>query len=29
VRWSGRLAAGMIVHALFNGLALFVLIATN
>ena len=28
-RWSGRLAAGMIVHALFNGLAVAVLIATN
>jgi uncharacterized protein len=26
-RWSGRLAAGMIVHALFNALALVVLIA--
>lgn len=29
VRWSGRLAAGMIVHALFNGLALLVLILTD
>jgi membrane protease YdiL (CAAX protease family) len=29
VRWSGRLAAGMIVHALFNGLALLLLIASN
>ena len=29
VRWSGRLAAGMIVHALFNGLALVVLILLN
>jgi uncharacterized protein len=28
-RWSGRLAAGIIVHALFNGLAVTVLIATN
>jgi len=25
VRWSGRLAAGMMVHALFNGLAVLVL----
>jgi CAAX protease family protein len=29
VRWSGRLAAGIIVHALFNGLAIAVLIARN
>jgi membrane protease YdiL (CAAX protease family) len=29
VRWSGRLAAGMIVHGLFNGLAVLVLILTN
>lgn len=28
-RWSGRLAAGMIVHALFNGLAVALLIALN
>jgi uncharacterized protein len=29
VRWSGRLAAGMIVHAVFNGLAVLILIASN
>ena len=29
VRWSGRLAAGMIVHALFNGLAVVVLIVRS
>jgi uncharacterized protein len=29
VRWSGRLAPGMIVHALFNALAVAVLIAQN
>lgn len=29
VRWSGRLIAGMIVHALFNGLAVVVLVVTN
>ena len=29
VRWSGRLAAGMMVHALFNGLAVLVLVLSN
>lgn len=29
VRWSGRLAAGMILHALFNALALVVVIVMN
>jgi membrane protease YdiL (CAAX protease family) len=29
VRWSGRLAPGMIVHALFNGLAIVVLVVQN
>jgi uncharacterized protein len=29
VRWSGRLTAGIIVHALFNGLAVLALIVTN
>ncbi|MGH8860479.1 MAG: lysostaphin resistance A-like protein [Jatrophihabitantaceae bacterium] len=29
VRWSGRLAAGIGVHALFNGLAVLVLVLTN
>jgi membrane protease YdiL (CAAX protease family) len=29
VRWSGRLAAGIIVHALFNGLAVLVLVLHN
>ena len=28
-RWSGRLAAGIVVHALFNGLAVLVLILTG
>jgi uncharacterized protein len=28
-RWSGRLAAGIIVHALFNALAVVVLVAMN
>lgn len=29
VRWSGRLAAGVFVHALFNGLAVVVLVIRN
>jgi hypothetical protein len=29
VRWSGRLCAGILVHALFNGFALLVLILTS
>jgi uncharacterized protein len=29
VRWSGRLAAGVMVHALFNGLAIVALVVTN
>jgi hypothetical protein len=29
VRWSGRLAAGIIVHGLFNGLAILVLVVTS
>jgi membrane protease YdiL (CAAX protease family) len=29
VRWSGRLAAGIMNHMIFNGLAILVLIFTN